>query len=126
MVWWSAALRRKTMPCSFLSDTLKPMMSVQNLVVRSGSLTRYTTWPILRTLMGVCACPVSAFAGFSEASIMSCSPLAVESSRGRDLAAPAEPPERDNQGQQCGGHHQRYGGGPRRGARPPVAFDHGR
>ena len=41
------------MPRSFTSDTLKPMISVQNLVLRSRSLTLNTTCPIFLTLIGV-------------------------------------------------------------------------
>ena len=49
----SKAFRRNTMPRSFTSDTLNPMISVQNRVLRSTSLTLNTTCPIFLTFMGV-------------------------------------------------------------------------
>src|SRR6185503_4059866 len=52
MEWWSVALRKNTMPPSFLSENLKPMISVQNFVLRSMSLTLRTTWPIFLILIG--------------------------------------------------------------------------
>src|SRR5215470_17497776 len=41
------------MPFSFLSENLKPIISVQNFLLRSISLTLKTTWPIFFILMGV-------------------------------------------------------------------------
>ena len=41
------------MPRSLRSDTWNPMISVQNFVVRSMSLTVNTIWPSFFTLIGV-------------------------------------------------------------------------
>jgi hypothetical protein len=69
MVWWSPAQRRNTMPSSLVSDTLKPMTSVQKRVERSMLVTRYTTCPIFLTWMGVLTRPVGRVSGASLVSM---------------------------------------------------------
>src|SRR5215510_13009606 len=52
MVWCSVALRKNIIPISLRSENLKPIISVQNLLLRSMSLTFKTTCPIFLILIG--------------------------------------------------------------------------